>query len=264
MKPSDLSKRFNILFISNYRFKINDGLSRAIDILGFDKYNITDTIPDFTKYDFILGHGAFDSNVDELLQTLPNKKGLCIGGNVKEQGDSKYDVMFYETRWVRDFLKLKGECYQAFGINTEIHNSEDPILHRYKSIDYLSVGALALWKRHEKLAYKKGVRLVVGEMQRDNKVESLGIANNLIASGVGVMPQVRSEMLTRLYHASRTVYIPADIYGGGERAVWEAKSCGVMVEIEPDNPKLKELVDSPVMDEFQYARDLAGGIATCL
>lgn len=259
-----IAKRYKILFVSNYKIKVHDGLYRAIDILGFDRYNISDQVPDFTQYDFILGHGAFGSSVDRLLQTLPNKKGLCIGGNVKSQEDSKYDVMFYETRWVRDFLNLKGNCYQAFGINSEIFNQSDITLHRYKAIDYLSVGALALWKRHEKLAYKKGIRLVVGELQRDNKLESIGIANNLIASGVGVMPQIKSEMLSRLYHSSRTVYIPADIFGGGERAVWEAKACGIPVEIELDNNKLKELVDSPVLDEYQYARDLAGGIVSCL
>lgn len=53
--------------------------------------------------------------------------------------------------------------------------------------------------------------------------------------------------------ASKMVYIPASLQGGGKRAVWEAKACGVPVEVAEDNPKLLELASSPVENQEDYA-----------
>jgi hypothetical protein len=52
------------------------------------------------------------------------------------------------------------------------------------------------------------------------------------------------------------VYVPDDVFGGGERAVLEARSLGVQVAIEDDNPKLKELLTSPIYDHVYYAQQL--------
>lgn len=38
------------------------------------------------------------------------------------------------------------------------------------------------------------------------------------------------------------MYVSDNVLGGGERAVLEARSLGVNVIIEDDNPKLKEVV----------------------
>lgn len=43
---------------------------------------------------------------------------------------------------------------------------------------------------------------------------------------------------------------------GGERVVLEARQLGVDVQIEGDNPKLKELLSSPVYDHSYYAEQL--------
>ena len=119
-----------VLFVSDYKYEVKDGLWAAINILGYDRYNIGNDIPNFEEYDFLLGHGAFHSRVDMLLRTLPNKKGLCIAGNVHKQDTDCYDVLFWETKWVRDFLELKGNLVHAFGINSKIFNNEDPTLNR--------------------------------------------------------------------------------------------------------------------------------------
>lgn len=251
-----------VLFVSDYKYEVKDGLWAAINILGYDRYNIGDEIPNFEEYDFILGHGAFRSRVDMLLRTLPNKKGLCIGGNVHKQDTDCYDVLFWETKWVRDFLELKGNNLHAFGINSEIFNKEDMTLHRYRAIDTLSVGSFAKWKRHEKIINEKGNKVVIGEIQKDNKAESMEIINELLSKGVGVIPQMSTERLARYYQNAKCVYVPADIYGGGERAILEARASGCIVKIEEDNPKLKELIDSPLWDEQYYAKQLKYGIET--
>jgi len=249
-----------VLFVGDYKYEVKDGLWAAINILGYDRYNIGDDIPNFEDYDFILGHGAFHSKVDLLLRTLPNKKGLCIAGNVYPQDTDCYDVLFYETEWVKNFLNLKGNLVHAFGVNTSIYNNNSDI----QAIDYLSVGAFAKWKRQDKIKTKSGVRTVVGEIQKDNMSESMGIITDLLKNGVGVIPQQSTESLKKLYNITSTVYIPADIYGGGERAVLEARACGCDVEVEDDNPKLKELLTSPIWDENYYASQLKKGIELCL
>jgi hypothetical protein len=59
---------------------------------------------------------------------------------------------------------------------------------------------------------------------------------------------------------AKAVYVPDDVLGGGERAVLEARSLGVDVVIEEDNPKLAELLDSPIYDHAYYATQLSFGI----
>ena len=249
-----------ILFISDYKYEIKDGIWAAINLLGYDKYNIGDDIPNFGDYDFILGHGAFHSKVDLLLRSLPYKKGLCIAGNVYPQDTDCYDVLFYETEWVKNFLNLKGNLVHAFGINSKIFNNGDLTLNRYKAIDYLSVGAFAKWKRHEKIGKFNGTKICIGEIQKDNKIESLEIINNLFSKGVGVIPQASTEDLARYYKNSKNAHVPADIYGGGERAVLEARACGCNVIIEEDNLKLLELTNSSIWDENYYAAQVKKGI----
>jgi len=251
-----------VLFVSDYKYEVKDGLWAAINILGYDRYNIGDDIPNFEEYDFLIGHGAFHSKVDMLLRSLPNKKGLCIAGNVYPQDTNCYDVLFYETEWVKNFLNLKGNLVHAFGVNSGIFNKEDMTLNRYRAIDTLSVGAFAKWKRHEKIINEKGNRVVIGEIQKDNKTESMEIINELLSKGIGVIPQMSTERLARYYQSAKCVYVPADIYGGGERAVLEGRACACNVIIEEDNPKLLELMNSSIWDENYYAAQIKKGIET--
>lgn len=248
-----------VLFVSDYKHIVKDGLYQAVELLQFDKYNIGEEMPDFSGYDFILGHGSFTSKVDYLLRTLPNKKGLCIAGNIhKQDTGANYDVLFYETEWVKNYLNLKGNLYHAFGVNTQIFSEE--IRQGSFEIDYLSVGAFAKWKRHHLLKNKTGLRVAVGEIQKDNFTESMEIITDLLKNGIGVIPQLSSEDLCKLYNITKTVYIPSTFYGGGERAVLEARACGCQVEVEDDNPKLKELLTSFVEDHYYYASQLKKGI----
>ena len=60
------------------------------------------------------------------------------------------------------------------------------------------------------------------------------------------------------------VFIPSTDYGGGERAIWEAKACGCEVECADDNDKLKELISKPYKSHIDYANDLSTGILKVL
>lgn len=216
--------------------------------------------------DFILGWGAFNSSVDKVLQLpLPNtKKGLCIAGNTfPPVGANNYDVLFYETKWYRPQISFHKNIVHAFGVNTDLFFQSDllsPIVW-----DYIGVGSLADWKRWDKMKDKKGTRLVIGEYQKGNEQESGRIALDLLKSGVMVSDMVSPFDLSNLYNWSRTLYMPSDVNGGGERAVLEARACGLNVEIEEDNPKLKEVLEwDPIPDYKWYASQLKKGILSCL
>lgn len=218
----------------------------------------------FADWDFVLGWGGFNSSVDKVLQQHNTKKGLCIGGNAFPARNG-YDILFYETKWVRDHLQLNmvtDKMVHAFGVNTDIFNKIDiptPIVW-----DYIGVGAMANWKRWEKMTEKHGMKLVVGEYQRGNPEESGSITTQLLKNNVMVSPMVNPYDLANLYHWSRTLYIPADVNGGGERAILEARACGLEVEVEDDNPKLQELLKTTIYDHIYYSKQLKEGILSVL
>lgn len=261
-------KKILFLFRSEFESQWRDGLYKALELLGNDYaityWNMYDNDVQrlsVSEYDFLLGWGAFGSDVDLFLQTKPNKKGLCIAGNARSPvGCENYDVLFYETHWYEDTIGHHKNIVHAFGTNTELFRSRG--LNVFW--DYLTVGAFAEWKRQRYLKLKTGKRLAVGEIQKDNLNESMRIVANLLSGGIAVLPQVTPEVLCDLYNMSKTLYIPADINGGGERAILEARACGIDVEVEDDNPKLRELVDSRLYDHLYYYEQLKKGIGGVL
>lgn len=62
------------------------------------------------------------------------------------------------------------------------------------------------------------------------------------ANDVTVSPPAGFQDLNLLYNQAHTVFIPAPVEGGGERAVLEARASGVAVEVAADNPKLQVCV----------------------
>lgn len=254
-----------------------DGLWAALNLLekdGFqiDKFNLqkkeSDTYKEigYKTYDFTLGWGGFNSPVDkylkELSKTFTGKKGLCIGGNAfPPQGEENYDVLFYETDWYLPQIMHHKNVVHAFGVNTDIYK---PIEDAVPIWDWVTVGSFSLWKRQGLLKNKGGYRLAIGEIQKENKAESMSIIADLLNDGIVVSDMVGPEKLAIIYNASEKVYIPADIYGGGERAVLEARACGVQVEVEYDNPKLKDLTIGPIWNHYYYFDQLKKGICSSL
>lgn len=260
-----MSSKPRILFAHEISIPIQDGLWAALQLLD-NEYSITrwhaqEPMPE-DDFDLILGQGSFFSKVHKILKNLPGKKALLIAGTIPPEDDQVYDCIFYENEWYKTMLSHKN-MYHAFGVNTDIFNPQ-PHIKDAAFVDYITVGAYSLWKRQHLIGEKTGYRMSVGEIQRNNMAESGPIIENLINKGVVISGPVDSKTLSKLYNLSHCVYIPAKIIGGGERAVLEARACGVKVEVEPDNPKLKEYCYSPIYDHHYYADQLKKGINSCL
>lgn len=245
-----------------------DGLWAALELLkedfNIEKINLRTSDPHEFEADFVLGWGAFNSSVDKILQSLPIDipKGLCVGGTATSPwGAENYNVLFYETPFYETTIANHPNKVHAFGVNTDIYK---PITKTRKIWDWITVGSFSLWKRQLKLADKPGIKIAIGEIQKDNYQESLDIIANLLMKGVAVSDMVDPEILANMYRASKFVYIPANIHGGGERAVLEARACGIPVEVEYDNPKLESLLVTPVWDHKYYRDQLRKGILSCL
>jgi len=261
-----MKKKILFVYDHEYPHLWRDGLWAAIQLLLND-YDVvcknirTDEV-DIQGYDFLLGWGGFESPVEQAIRCLDIKKGLCIGGNAFEPiHRHNYDVLFYETKWYKPQIADHKNIHLAFGVNTQIY------FHRKKAtklFDVISVGAFSSWKRQEKIRALPGLRIVIGEIQRGNMSESLHIVGELLTNGVAVCNMVTPEKLSDFYNASRLCYIPADINGGGERAVLEARACGVPVKIEGDNPKLNEMSKVPVPSEVHYYKALLRGITSVI
>jgi len=249
----------NFIFQGNKKEMVHDGMWAALKLLE-NNYKVN--YNGKGKADFTLGWGGFCSEVDDYVRGQAGPKGLCIGGNAfPPEYIEDYDVLFYETEWYKPKIADHPNIYHAFGINGDIFKAR----HRYKKyFDWLGVGAFATWKRWQHMTHRKGKRLVVGHYQLDNEDESIEIVKMLLRAGVMVSPQVTSEDLAELYRGASKVYIPANIMGGGERAVWEARACGCPVIVEEDNPKLLELTENEVKDHFYYYKQLVKGIESCL
>lgn len=261
-------KKTKIAFVLYHEYEDlwNDGLWAAIKLLSYDYevtiHNIFRMVfpPDLSSYSFVLGWGAFGSPVDRLLSKHNGLKGLCIAGVSAPITMGCYDVLFYETEWFLPQIESHKNVVHAFGVNTDIYK---PMRTR-KIFDYITVGAFASWKRQKMLINKPGVKLAIGEIQKGNIAESLDIIGDLLTNNVMVSDMLSPKKLAELYNSSKCVYIPANVFGGGERAVLEARACGVPVEVEQDNQKLIELCYSPVWDHHYYRNQLLKGIQSCL
>lgn len=235
-----------------------DGFTGAIDILK-KKYDITmvnakdnDDI-DFTPFDIIFFKEGFNgSYYNKYKNKLINKKkGLFISCSNQIPKDIElniYDVLFYETYWYYNYANLKRHknTYHAFGINTDIMRP----LNLEKEYDVIFVGAITSYKRPLKILKYSGKKICLGVNSDNILVEKLKLAE------VEVREFVEYDDLCIFYNKSKLCYIPCEIHGGGERAVLEARACGIIVEIEPDNHKLKELLTSPIYSSEYYAEQI--------
>jgi glycosyltransferase involved in cell wall biosynthesis len=199
--------------------------------------------------------------VDELVREHSPRKGpprgLLISGTADPPRARRmrfYDALFYETHWYAPRLRRHRCRIHAFGVDTTVMSPDAAVA---PDIDWLSVGALRPYKRHELLLEKDGRRVVIG----DQVGADADILARLKAGGVEVLDFLPYEQLAAYYRRSRNVLVAATLDGGGERSVLEARACGATVHVLDDNPKLGELVaERVVWDHEYYARQLASGI----
>ena len=97
------------------------------------------------------------------------------------------------------------------------------------------------------------------------KLDGTPEATQLIAEwnalGVKVKNELPYQDLAVIINQAKQVHIPSHEYGGGERAVLEARACGTKVKIESDNAKLEELLKGPILGAEHYAKMLRRGLS---
>lgn len=181
--------------------------------------------------------------------------GLVIAGShspASQLQALRYDVVFYETPWYRQFILGHPFAVQAFGIDTTYMTARG----MDRDIDWLFVGRLAAFKRPERLLEKRGRRVVAGDLSSADP----SMRARLVEDGVELVDHVTQGELSVLYNRSRSVLVPCELQGGGERAVLEARLCGCQVEIADDNPKLASLLNGDVPSHLEYGAVLREAI----
>jgi glycosyltransferase involved in cell wall biosynthesis len=233
----------------------NDGLKAALGVLvnqykwEVDIFNVqTDDLRDIKKdiYDIGLFWGSL---IDPAFQYKYFKKqALCFGGGPTfSPALHNFDLIFAESKTdFLDFKRFGKKVIQAFGTNTKLFK---PMPDQPKSFSYLYPAAFAKWKHHEKFVEfikekesKYAIELpplAVGHIQENGvEKECYEICQK---NYISVLPQVPYSVMPYLINASEHVYLSPDESGGCQRAVLEAKACGVDVVIDTDSPKLVEL-----------------------
>lgn len=244
----------------------NDGFTKAIEMLegrySFSFFNLAveePTSKELNKFDLVLIKSNWGWIPDKFIRGIKLhrnvKKGLLISGVGNPPSFFKnifYDILFYETYWYKNKILRHPNIVHAFGIDTSLMFPEKET----QTIDILSVGAIRKYKRLHKLIDKPGNKLIIGDTEGADSELLKTLKNN----NIKIVNFIPYKKLRSFYNKSKTIYIPANIGGGGERAVLEARACNKKVMIEPDNIKLKELCLSPIYNHHYYANKINLGI----
>lgn len=184
--------------------------------------------------------------------------GLMISGSVPPRSIDlkRFEVLFYETYWYREFVASHGLAVHAFGVDTDVMH---PRGAGNRDIDWLMVGRVAAFKHPEALLNQTGKRLIVGEIHDAGRT-----VERLRRDGITVQDFVPYDELAELYRRTRTLLVAAELQGGGERAILEARACGAEVRLTVDNPKPQEVAVGPIYDQHYYADQLIRGIELAL
>lgn len=164
-----------------------------------------------------------------------------------------YDLLFYETPWYEPQIARHPRRVHAFGVDTRVMRPAPGV---ERDVDWLSVGALRPYKRHELLLGLAGRRVVVG----DGAGGDPGAAGALREDGIELRDYCSYEELAGWYRRAHNVLVGATTQGGGERALLEARACGARIHVPSDNPKLSALATAPVWDHRYYAGRLGEGL----
>ena len=241
----------------------HDGFTKAIYILqktffidminSFDNQNI-----DFSQYTFVFFKESFNGNIYQKYKYQLHKNnilGLFISSSNIIPNNNElniYNILFYETKWYYNYAKLNrhSNTYHAFGIDNSVMKPKI----QEKIYDVIFVGNIVNYKRPLNLLNLPGKKICLGF-----KTDRL-IIKKLLENNVEVIEFIEYHKLADYYNKSKLCYIPCSIHGGGERAVLEARSCGISVKIEDDNPKLKELCESEIYSSIYYSKQIEKAI----
>lgn len=236
-----------------------DGFTKAISILqntfNIDMINAFDNPKiNFSQYRLVFFKESFNGKIylkykSQLVKN--NILGLFISSsNIIPDNTALniYDILFYETKWYYNYARLNRHpnAYHAFGIDNTVMK---PNIQE-KIYDVIFVGNIINYKRPLNILDLPGKKICLG-FKSDKS-----IIKKLLDNDVEIVEFVEYDRLSDYYNKSKLCYIPCSIHGGGERAVLEARSCGIPVKIENDNPKLKELCESEIYSSVYYSKQI--------
>lgn len=251
-----------------------DGFTAALDVIAEDHdvrwLNVHPANPDWAEQaahiaeaDFVLVRSDWGWYPDQIAARRLYKSavpcGLVIAGSHEPPSlvqARRYDVLFYETPWYRQFINQELFAIEAFGVDARFMLDAGCA----RDIDWLMVGRLADFKRPLRLLEKTGHRVAVG----DFAASSVDIRAQLSDDGVQLVDHVVPQDLADLYNRAQNVLVPCELQGGGERAVIEGRACGCAIEVADDNPKLQSLLTAELRDHHQYAALLLAGISAVM
>ena len=248
----------NIEKYNNWR----DGFTEAIKILSsvynIELINLNDGIGELKGFDWVFVKEGFSGNIFPYIKNKISNSRMGIfvsASNSKPTQDQidEFDLIFYETDW---YAKDSGldkcpKAFRAFGIDDSLMRKKN---NYKKNIDCLFVGAITAYKRPWEILKYSGKKVCVGS------IENQKIANFLKDNNVELVDFLSYEKLAELYNKSKKCLVPCELHGGGERAVLEARSCGVEVSVSGDNAKLKELLNTNIFNHIDYCLSVFSAI----
>lgn len=250
------------------------GLYRALELLS-NKYQFVyknaffDTLADEQRnaLDCVLMSGTLGAKVDQWVWRhvpahIPKAAQITSSyGLRKNVRLFVYDLFFYETHWYfENVFKMRGRGVHAFGTVRSLFYP--PPKEAERDIDYLLSSNLKYpgGRRPKFFLKKNGKRVaILGTSKKAQEITKV-----FQDAGIEVIQPLGAEDLANLYRRTKVVYIPHTVTGGGDRTLLEARACGCKVEIEKDNPKLRELLNGPIYDEQYYARQIDKGLQLIL
>ena len=239
----------------------HDGFTAAIDLVkkeyDVSMINMSSGDPDLSEYEWVFVKEGFGGGIFNKIKSKKRnfKLGIFVSASNKiptHEELNAFDIIFYETRWYYDYAKLNRHhhAYHAFGIDSSVMQKKD----LNKTIDALFVVSIVSYKRPWEIVREKGRKVCVGNVV-DHKIKDF-----LLRYNVEILPFVDYKNLADIYNMSKKCIVPCEIHGGGERAVLEARSCGVEVEVAKDNLKLQELKFEQIFDHQYYANAIINGV----
>jgi hypothetical protein len=219
----------------------------------------------FEAFDVVFVKSNFQYHVDvfarDFLRACAVPRVLLVSGSYPPGSPEHvwfYDLCVFEVFWFESrHLADHPATVHAFGVDrrTLLHGAANAATGA-KLWDLLFIGAMADHAGHKRphlIGGQTGRRVAVGKADSE---AAAAVVAGLRNQGVTVLAPLPYCDLAALIQSSEAVYVPDDYLGGGERAVLEARALGVRVVIEGDNPKLAELLTSPIYDHAYYAAQL--------
>lgn len=239
--PKDQNEKYN-----NW----SDGFVKGVKLLAkeyevewFNLYDYKPSKSELEQYDLVIFKSCWNWIVDNYRNELGSLSSLCaimVSCSLKPSLKRlfSYDYIYYETEFYKRLIPPHPFMFQVFGIDGDVFSPQKT----EKEIDVLSIGAFKSYKRFHLMNKLKGKKVIIGNT---NTKEFNRISRRI--KDVEIINYSSQVELSKIINKSKLVYIPADINGGGERAVLEARACNVPVQVEPDNEKLTSLVKGPIL-----------------